>query len=131
MPMEKDNLKGPNDPDLRRVAENVDAIEDKLPKLKRAFDQAKVMLAMVKDYLAGHYREVPYWAISAAAIALLYVLNPVDVIPDIIPGFGYLDDAAVVAFCLRLMEREIEKYQEWKSQKKPRPTNDDGPVIDV
>jgi len=41
------------------------------------------------------------------------VLNPADVVPDVIIGVGYLDDATVVAFCLKLVQRELERYQEW------------------
>ena len=58
---------------------------------------------------------MPYWAISAGALALLYVLNPADVIPDLLLGVGYLDDATVVAFCLKLIERELQRYQDWRA----------------
>lgn len=102
------------DPNIDEVRERAADIEDKLPKLKQLMEQGKVMLDMVRDYAKGTYREVPYWAISAISVALLYVLNPVDVILDVIPGIGYLDDAAVVAFCLKLIEREIAKYKDWK-----------------
>ncbi len=93
-------------------------IEGKLPKLKHVVEQAKIMLNMVKDYWTGSYREVPYWAISAVSLALLYVLNPADVVPDVLLGVGYLDDATVVAFCLKLVQREIERYQEWVAKGK-------------
>ncbi len=118
-----------NDPKIHEVRDRADDIEDKLPKLKQWMEHATVMLEMVKDYCRGTYREVPYWAISAISVALLYVLNPVDVILDVIPGIGYLDDAAVVAFCLKLIEREITKYQDWKTQS--RGPDGQGPVIDV
>lgn len=114
MPTAKPPASEERDLDIRRVQERAEDIEDKLPKLRQWMEHGKVMLAMVKDYATGRYREVPYWAISAAALALLYVLNPVDVIPDLIPGLGYLDDATVVAFCLKLMERELERYKEWR-----------------
>jgi uncharacterized membrane protein YkvA (DUF1232 family) len=114
------------DQDIRRVNERAQDIEDKLPKLKTWMEHGKLMLSMVKDYVKGHYREVPYWAISATALALLYVLNPVDIIPDFLPGFGYLDDATVVAFCLKIMERELEKYKLWKQKQ-----SGEKPIIDV
>ncbi|MCX6852085.1 MAG: YkvA family protein, partial [Verrucomicrobia bacterium] len=97
-----------------------------LPKLKKVFEQTKIMLSMVKDYWAGSYREIPYWAISAVSLALLYVLNPADVIPDVIVGVGYLDDATVVAFCLKLVQRELERYQEWQATQAKA-----GKVVDV
>lgn len=115
-----------SDHDIRRVQERAEDIEDKLPKLRRLVEQARLMLALVKDYATGRYREVPYWAISACALALLYVLNPADIIADVLPGVGYLDDAAVVAFCLKLMEKELEKYLAWRGRKDQEPR-----VVDV
>ena len=122
-----------HDNDIARVTQRAKDIENKLPKLKAWMEQGKLILSMVKDYWSGKYREVPYWVISAGALALLYVLNPVDVIPDIILGVGYLDDATVVAFCLKLIERELERYKEWQSaQKNPAAAKSaKGPVIDV
>ena len=75
---------GDHDQSIEKVTQRADDIAGKLPHLKAVFEQAKIMLAMVKDYWNGSYREVPYWAISAVALALLYVLNPVDVIPDML-----------------------------------------------
>lgn len=103
-----------HDIDIARVTQRAAEIEAKLPRLRKAMENAKVLLILVKDYWAGTYREVPYWVISAAALALLYVLNPADVLPDFVLGAGYLDDATVVAFCLKLIERELDRYKLWK-----------------
>lgn len=120
-----------HDIDIAKVAQRAKDIEDKLPKLKSWMEQGKVILSLVKDYWSGKYREVPYWVISASALALLYVLNPADVIPDIIIGVGYLDDATVVAFCLKLIERELERYKEWQAAQKSPPMKNTGKVIDI
>jgi uncharacterized membrane protein YkvA (DUF1232 family) len=116
------------DLNVERVTQRAADIESKLPKLKALFEQGKLMLAMVKDYWRGSYREIPHWAIGATALALLYVLNPADLFPDFIPGVGHLDDAAVVAFCLKLIEKEIGRYQQWRVAKARSP---DGKIIDV
>jgi uncharacterized membrane protein YkvA (DUF1232 family) len=117
-----------HDVSIERVTQHSQAIENKLPKLKKLVEHARVMLSMVKDYWSGRYREVPYWAISATALALLYVMNPADFFPDILIGVGFMDDAAVVAFCLKLIEHELEKYKQWQLASAKSAT---GKVIDV
>jgi len=106
-----------SDRTVENVLEHEKEIDRKLESqkaLKAFLERARLLLSLVKDYATGRYREVPYWVIGAAAFALLYVLSPVDLIPDLIPGIGYLDDAAVVALCLKMIEAEFAKYREWK-----------------
>lgn len=109
--------------ETHRTVENVlghqEEIDHKLESqksLRALLERGRLLLSLVRDYAAGRYREVPYWVIGAAAFALLYVLSPLDLIPDMIPGIGYLDDAAVVALCLKMIETELSKYREWKDR---------------
>ena len=77
-------------------------------------EDAKLLLSLVRDYWNKEYRAVPFWVIGAAVFALLYVLTPIDLIPDAIPVIGYLDDAAVVSACLAMVRQELARYAEWK-----------------
>jgi len=82
--------------------------------LGRFISDLKILFALVKDYIDGEYREIPWYSIASIVAALLYVLSPIDLIPDFIPGVGYVDDALVVAGCLSLVERDLHEYAEWK-----------------
>lgn len=82
--------------------------------LKRYAKDLLLLVSLVKDYYQGHYRDIPYKTISAAVVGLLYVINPIDIIPDFIPLIGQLDDALVLGFCLKLIEKDLHKYKIWK-----------------
>jgi uncharacterized membrane protein YkvA (DUF1232 family) len=73
-----------------------------------------LMTALVRDYREGRYREVPWWAMSAVGFCLLYVLSPVDAVPDVLPILGRVDDAAVLGACLLLVDQELQQYKRWR-----------------
>jgi len=103
--------------DVEKTLRNADAIRRQFEKkgpLGKFIDDVRVLLSMVQDTWSHTYRDVPYWTIAAVVAALLYVINPFDAIPDAIPIVGQLDDAAVVAACLALVRRDLQRYREWK-----------------
>ncbi len=103
--------------DFQKVLNKKKEIEDKFKSngpLGRFISDLKILFALVKDYIDGNYREIPWYSIASVVAALLYVLSPIDLIPDFIPGIGYLDDALVVAACLSFVEQDLHQYAEWK-----------------
>ena len=109
--------KNVNRADLELLLERQKAIEKKVKgsgKLNRFSADIKLMFSMIRDYRNGSYRDVPWKSIAAMAGALLYVMNPLDFIPDLIIGIGFVDDVGVVALCLKLVESDLHKYAAWK-----------------
>jgi uncharacterized membrane protein YkvA (DUF1232 family) len=47
-------------------------------------------------YLAARDLRVPWYAKALALCVAGYALSPIDLIPDFIPVFGYLDDVIIV-----------------------------------
>ena len=96
-----------------------DKLKDQLEKEKGLESYAKdllLLMSLVKDYYQGNYRNIPYKTISAAVVGLLYVINPIDIIPDFIPFIGHIDDVLVLKFCLKLMKKDLAKYKTWKDK---------------
>jgi len=46
--------------------------------------------------------------------AIIYFVNPLDLIPDFIFLFGYLDDAAIIAFVINMIQNDIKKFIYWE-----------------
>ena len=108
--------------DLKKVLEKQEEIENKFKEsgpLGRYITDLKLLFSIIKDYFKGDYRKIPFWSIAAIVAALLYVLNPLDLIPDIIPGVGYIDDALVIALALMMVEQDLQSYKEWKVHQAP------------
>lgn len=106
-----------DDDDVDVVMSNQDKIAEKLRDsniLMKYTELGKVMFGMLKDYRKGIYSNVPWFTIAAIAFGFLYVLNPFDIIPDFIPGIGYVDDFAVFTFALRFIESDLHNYLDWK-----------------
>jgi len=113
----KDGAKGITSDDLKKVVDKMKDIEDKIfhnNAFKKFRDEASLLFNLVKDYASRSYTEISWVVIAAVVFALLYVLSPIDVIPDFIPIAGYLDDASVLAACVRLIKNELDLYKVWK-----------------
>jgi uncharacterized membrane protein YkvA (DUF1232 family) len=105
--------------DVGRVVGKEKELEHKFAsktRLTQFMEDFKLLFSMMKDYYHGRYREVPWYVITAAGAALLYILSPMDLIMDFIPAAGYIDDAAVFLFCINQIKGELEKYKIWKEQ---------------
>lgn len=103
--------------DVEVVMDSEEAIAEKIKSsnvLKKYTELGKVMFGMLKDYRKGVYTNVPWFTIAAIAFGFLYILNPFDIIPDFIPGIGYIDDFAVFTFGLRFIETDLHNYLDWK-----------------
>lgn len=103
--------------DVEVVIKNEDAINKKFSganSLKKYAQLGKILIGMLKDIKSGTYQQIPWFTIATIVLALLYVLNPLDVIPDFIPGLGYIDDVAVLGICIGWIETDLHKYLDFK-----------------
>ena len=86
-----------------------------VPVLGAMAEDLVTLIAMLEDYRAGLYRSLPKGVLIAALFSLGYALWPIDLILDVIPLAGYLDDAAILMLLLDFfVARDIQRYQSWK-----------------
>ena len=101
---------------LAAKPENIQQINEKLPKMnrgavKKVWNQVQALLKMIRDPQTA-------WASKALAIGtLVYLISPLDAIPDIIPGVGLADDVALIVAVVSSLAYELGNYVEKSANK--------------
>lgn len=54
-------------------------------------------------WLAMRHPQGPAWLKPAALLLVLYVVSPIDLIPDVIPFIGVMDDIVLVPLAIRFL----------------------------
>ena len=106
---------------VRSMLETLDSasapqfVRERSAKLAQLLD----MLEDERWQLAGKDRERVLKAVA-------YVAEPQDLIPDTIPGLGYLDDAILVELVAQVLRHEIEAYEDFCRECRRRPARGAG-----
>jgi Uncharacterized conserved protein len=77
-------------------------------------DKFFVLGRLIKAYALGQYRDIPWKTILLIVAAVVYFINPLDLVPDIIPLTGLTDDFAVLVWVYSSVSNEIEKFINWE-----------------
>ena len=104
--------------DAQKLMDNQEKIEKIASNdtLHKYLNDIKLYFQMLGDVFTGKYKKVPVGTIAAIVGTLLYVLSPIDLIPDFLPIIGYLDDAAMLALCLNFTKFDVEEYKNNKKE---------------
>ena len=77
----------------------------------------QAMLRLIRAYSQGTYRDVPESTLVVIIAAIIYVVNPLDVIPDALPALGFLDDATVLALAVRRSRQTLDDFMAWETER--------------
>lgn len=79
-------------------------------RMRRFFHQVTLAFEMLQDYQKGGYRQVPWRSVSMILAAVIYFLNPMDMVPDMIPGLGLIDDGLVLGAVFFALQSDLLSY---------------------
>ncbi len=95
--------------------------ESKVPLfIRERLEKLQIMIQMLKD----HEWRLPGAESTRVLNALAYFTEPEDLIPDHIPGVGFLDDAIMVELVVRELKHEIDAYTDfcdYRAKQHPKP----------
>lgn len=106
-------LKSPDD--LKGFLGDVEARleRDDKGRLRELVVDVKTLVRLVRAYVKGEYRDLSSETLVLIVAALLYLVNPLDLIPDMLPA-GFVDDAAVIGFVISMVRDELEGFRRWE-----------------
>lgn len=76
-----------------------------------------VLIRMARTWALGNYDQIPWKTIVLLVGAIIYFLNPIDVIPDFIYGLGFIDDIVVIQFVVQSIRQDLDHFLAWEQSK--------------
>ena len=73
----------------------------------------QTLLRLMRAYGEGRYRQVSGKNLVFAGLGIIYLVSPLDVLPDFLPG-GFFDDAAVIGFIVKKIRTELVAFEIWE-----------------
>ncbi|AZI66675.1 DUF1232 domain-containing protein [Kaistella daneshvariae] len=84
-------------------------------KHKGFISKIPVIMRMIKSATKKGGYKPHFKNIIVPGLVLVYLISPIDFLPDFIPVIGVLDDIALLAFAIPLLIKEAEKFVAWEA----------------
>jgi uncharacterized membrane protein YkvA (DUF1232 family) len=84
-------------------------------RLKEVWAEVQIFFRMLKAWKDGKHKLELKTGLSIIA-AIIYFVNPFDIIPDFIPALGLIDDITIITYVITRFEKEIERFSAWEKE---------------
>ena len=91
--------------------------------VRRVRTDLTALLRLLKAWALRQYQRVPWSSLLLVAGAVVYFVMPVDMIPDVLPGIGFIDDVAVVSAVVQALRDELDRFRAWEKTSVEASTN--------
>ncbi|MFC7062028.1 YkvA family protein [Halobacillus seohaensis] len=104
-----------NNPDktMEMIQRAKEKSQDNKSLLEEVWHELQLMFDLVRDWMRGNYRNTPTRSIIAIIGGILYLLVPLDAIPDFIPVAGLLDDVYILHLVIKQVQSDLNEYKVW------------------
>ncbi|MFV0145399.1 YkvA family protein [Empedobacter falsenii] len=99
-------------------------------KDKSFFEKVKAFFSMLHDFRKGIYKP-DMKNIILGLLATLYIISPIDLIPEALFGpFGLVDDFGILLFGMKYFNKEVLKYLSWVSTQQVYTDVEEAKIVD-
>ncbi|GAB4366836.1 MAG: DUF1232 domain-containing protein [Calditrichia bacterium] len=104
---------------IKKILERaVEKAEQQKHRILDFWNEIQLLISMIRAYFSKEYTRIPWKTIVFALAAVIYFLNPLDIVPDLVPTLGFLDDATVMAFVVNALKEDLEEFKNFQAQTK-------------
>lgn len=89
-------------------------IEDKRKVKANLKEKIFLLGRLLKEFSSGKYKGLSWKSALSIVATFIYFINPADIIPDIIPISGLLDDFTILVWTYNSMLVELEDFKKWE-----------------
>ena len=74
---------------------------------------------MMKSVLSGKYKGMSFGTLGLLALGLVYIISPIDAVPDVIPVAGIVDDTGLALWLATVLVRSAGDFVTWERSGRP------------
>lgn len=104
-----------------QISNLIGSVKDKMSdmdgtkkRVSEFFEKVKTMIRMLRAYIKGEYRLIPWKSLLMIIGSLIYFLMPLDLIPDFIPVTGLADDISIIFLVFHSINEDIMAFLEYE-----------------
>lgn len=79
-------------------------------------EDLQTSLRLIRAYGSGTYKQVAWKSVLSLTAGIVYLVSPIDLVPDFIPVQGFLDDFTLLMIVFKQVEKDLLAFREWESR---------------
>lgn len=91
--------------------------ENDRPVSEEVKEKFKTLLRLIRALYKKEYKDFPWGSLVKATATIIYLVSPLDLIPDFIPFVGMMDDFALISWTIGSLSDDIRKFENWEEAK--------------
>ena len=94
-------------------------VKDHQQALRAVREDIETLCRFLRAIISGKYKKMPWKIVGYSAAGLVYLLSPIDAIPDFLPVIGFTDDVAVITWVVWALKEDLTEFREWEKNNNP------------
>lgn len=88
--------------------------ENDRPMSQEVKEKFKTLLRLIRALYKKEYKDFPWGSLVKATATIIYLVSPLDLIPDFIPFVGMMDDFALISWTIGSLSDDIKDFENWE-----------------